>query len=138
MDYSQISTILGGQVVADRWDLVELGSRGVSKAALVRLAKYFSYTVAQMAEVLPVTERTIQRYRPQQRFNQVVSEQILQIAEVAARGEAVFGDRQRFLAWLAAPSHALGQRTPASLLGSRFGAEMVRDELGRIEHGIFA
>ena len=33
-------------------------------------------------------------------------------------------------------SPALGNRTPASLLGSRFGAELVLDELGRIEHGV--
>jgi hypothetical protein len=32
----------------------------------------------------------------------------------------------------------LGHHTPMSLLNSCFGAEMVLDELGRLEHGIVA
>jgi putative toxin-antitoxin system antitoxin component (TIGR02293 family) len=68
-----------------------------------------------MADILPITERTVQRYHRGQRFNRVVSEQILQIAEVAARGSEVFGTREGFLSWLNSPSPALGNRTPASL-----------------------
>ena len=34
------------------------------------------------------------------------------------------------------PSRALAQQRPMSLLRSRFGAEMLLNELGRIEHGV--
>jgi len=34
------------------------------------------------------------------------------------------------------PSRALAQQRPMSLLRSRFGAEMLLKELGRIEHGV--
>jgi len=33
---------------------------------------------------------------------------------------------------------ALGHTAPIKLLASRFGVDIVLDELGRIEHGVFA
>jgi putative toxin-antitoxin system antitoxin component (TIGR02293 family) len=119
-------------------DLIQLSSKGITKDALLRLASYLCMSIRQMAELLPVTERTIHRYKRKQRFNRVVSEQFLQIAEVAARGGEVFGDRGKFLSWIRSPSPALGNCTPASLLRSRFGTEVVLDELGRIEHGVIS
>jgi putative toxin-antitoxin system antitoxin component (TIGR02293 family) len=67
-----------------------------------------------------------------------VSEQVLQIAAVVARGTEVFGGKDRFLAWAKQPSTALSDKTPLELLGSRFGTDLVLDELGRIEHGVFS
>jgi putative toxin-antitoxin system antitoxin component (TIGR02293 family) len=143
MNLSTISRILGGRKtlhidIRDRMDLVELGRRGVTKAALLKLAGYLDLSVSEMAALLPVGERTIQRYARTHRFKSSVSEHILQIAQVAARGEEVFGEKDRFLAWLGLPSAALGNSTPEELLSSRFGAELVLDELGRMEHGVVA
>jgi putative toxin-antitoxin system antitoxin component (TIGR02293 family) len=140
---SEISGILGGRNVlrgdvASRMDMIELSNRGISKDALLRLASYLSLSIGQMAELLPVSERTIQRYTRKQRFNPATSEQILEIAEVAVRGAEVFGERGKFLSWMRSPCPALGNRTPASLLRSRFGTEVVLDELGRIEHGVIS
>jgi len=141
MSVASVALILGGRKslrggTAERIDLMKLSEKGVNKDALLRLAKYLDLSLSQMAELLPVTQRTIQRYDRNHRFNQAVSEHILQITEVALRGANVFGSRDRFVTWMKSNSPALGNRTPASLLGSRFGAEMVLDELGRIEHGV--
>ncbi|MFQ5855411.1 MAG: antitoxin Xre/MbcA/ParS toxin-binding domain-containing protein [Anaerolineae bacterium] len=143
MGLSGVTQVLGGEQVLQkkirgRMDLIELSRQGVTKDALMHLAKYLSFTLRQMAELLPVTERTIQRYAPQDPFNSVVSEQILQIAEVAARGTEVFDDKDKFRDWMNHPNKALANRTPLSLLSSRFGVEMVLDELGRIEYGVFS
>jgi putative toxin-antitoxin system antitoxin component (TIGR02293 family) len=127
-------TLRGG--TAERIDLMKLSQKGVDKDALLRLAKYLDLSVSQIAALLPVTLRTIQRYSRNHRFNQAVSEHILQITEVALRGASVFGRRDKFVTWMKSNSPALGNRTAASLLGSRFGAELVLDELGRIEHGV--
>ena len=141
MELSEISGVLGGKkafegVIANRLDLLDLSDKGLTKEALLHLAKHLQLSLGQMAEMLPVTERTIQRYRRTHRFNRIVSEHILQIAEVVVRGEEVFGDRERFSSWLRTPCPALRNRTPASLLNSRFGNEIVLEELGRIDHGI--
>ena len=143
MELSGVADVLGGEKVLrkkiqSRMDLIELSNKGLTKNALRHLAKFLSFTMSQMAALLPVTERTIQRYAPRKPFNRVVSEQILQIAEVAARGAEVFEDRDKFLAWMDHPNRALADKTPLSLLNSRFGSEMLLDELGRIEHGVFS
>ena len=141
MSVASVALILGGRKTlrggtAERIDLMKLSQKGVNKDALLRLAKYLGFSLSQMAEFLPVTQRTIQRYDRNHRFNQAVSEHILQITEVALRGSNVFGSRDKFVSWMKANSPALGNRTPTSLLGSRFGAELVLEELGRIEHGV--
>jgi putative toxin-antitoxin system antitoxin component (TIGR02293 family) len=97
-----------------------------------------SFSIGQIAELLPISERTIQRYARRHHFNRVVSEQILQIAEVAAKGIEVFEDKDDFLSWMKQRNTALGNKKPLTLLSSRFGTEMVLDELGRIEHGVFS
>ena len=135
--------ILGGDKILrrnlrNRIDLVELGQIGLTKASLLNLAEYLGLTLSQMADLLPVTERTLQRYSDDQHFSPSVSEHILQIAECAARGTRVFDDKEKFLDWLRHKNKALGQQTPMSLLSSRFGSEMVLDALGRIEYGIFS
>ena len=141
MQLSGVTEVLGGkkvlgQKIQNQMDLIELANKGITKDALTHLAEFFSIRISQMAALLPVTERTIQRYTGKKHFNRVVSEQILQIAEVAAKGTDVFEDNDKFLSWMSHPNKALDNRTPMSLLRSRFGTQAVLDELGRIECGV--
>lgn len=143
MRLSNIEKALGGdkilkKKIRSRMDLIELSNMGVTKSALIHLSAYLSFSMHQMAELLPISERTIQRYTSSASFNNVVSEQILHIAEVGVRGVEVFEDKDKFLTWMKNPNKALANRTPISLLSSRFGTDMVLDELGRIEHGVFS
>ena len=138
-----VSCILGGdkvlhRKVQNRLDLVELGREGLSKEAYDRLAQYLNFSTKQMAAILPVTERTIQRFKQNSRLSPEVSDHILQIAEVSAKGTKVFQDKEKFIAWLKAPCVAFAHQSPVSLLDSKFGVDMALDELGRIEHGIFS
>ncbi|MDH3974276.1 MAG: DUF2384 domain-containing protein [Deltaproteobacteria bacterium] len=138
-----IASVLGGakflhKKIENRLDLVNLVDEGISKASLLHLARYLHFSTKQMAEVLPVTERTIQRYDNEKQFAPVVSDHILQIAEVSAKGTAVFQDKIKFLLWMNNPCTSFANKTPKSLLKSKFGIDMILDELGRIEHGIFS
>jgi len=143
MELNNIMEILGGRkilhkAIRNRMDLIDLSNKGVSKNALINLANYLEISTHQIAQLLPVTERTIQRCTQGKQFNRVVSEHILHITEVAAKGSKVFRDKERFLVWINLPNKALDDRTPVSLLNSKFGVDIVLDELGRIEHGIFS
>jgi putative toxin-antitoxin system antitoxin component (TIGR02293 family) len=136
-----LSKVLGGEKVLGKkirntMDLIEISRRGVSKSALSHLAKSLGLTAPAMASILPITERTIQRYKPKENFKPSVSEHILELADLVARGTDVFDNRDRFLEWIRRPSTALGNQAPITLLDSTFGVRMVRDELGRIEHGV--
>ena len=139
--FVRITKTLGGEMtvghpIRSRMDFVKLGQRGLTKSSVVHLAKSLSLSMKEMAALLPVTERTLQRKSARQHLSPVVSEQALQIAQVAATGSELFEDREKFLAWLSLPSAPLGGEKPFDLLRSRFGIELVLDELGRIAHGL--
>jgi putative toxin-antitoxin system antitoxin component (TIGR02293 family) len=119
-------------------DLVDLGEKGLTKAALLELADSLDLTTSQVAGLLPITERTIQRYSRSTRLSRTTSDHLLEIARVAVRGIDIFGDKGKFLAWLSRPNVALGTRKPIDLLASTIGIGLIIDELGRIEHGLVA
>ena len=58
--------------IQSRMDLVELSNRDLTKDALVHLAKSLSFSINQMAQLLSVTERTIQRYTSENRAHATV------------------------------------------------------------------
>lgn len=142
-ELEDIVEILGGTKVIrkklrSRTDFINLSHAGIPKTSLLKLAEKLDASVTDIAKLVPVSVRTIQRKSLKDTFSKLISERILHIAEVVARGEEVFGDRKKFLAWLHQPSVALGNRPPFSLLNSNYGADIVLDEIGRIEHGIVA
>jgi putative toxin-antitoxin system antitoxin component (TIGR02293 family) len=141
--YMELANILGGPrllktKIETQFDLVELSRKGVPMDALLSLQKFLSLTRKQIVELLPISERTIQRQKRKKLFNPVVTEHLLKIAEVAAKGTEVFDDKLKFLDWLNQPNINFNYKTPLSILDSGFGAEMVIDELGRIEHGVYS
>ncbi len=120
------------------FDLIEASRRGVKKCSLLNLAKRMGITSARLSAMLSISERTIQRKHEDEPFNRLVSEQVLKLAEIYARGEEVFEETDRFLGWLNHPSQALGGKVPMDLLDSAYGRQIVLHELTRIEHGILA
>ncbi len=143
MTLTRISRILGGRQVLGKdietkMDLFELGRKGIAKSAVLHLADFISLPLNQMEKILPITNRTLQRYSKNQHLAPPVTEQLIQVAEVIARGEEVFEDKDKFMEWMKRPSTALSGKTPLGLLGSRFGIEMILDELGRIETGVYS
>lgn len=119
-------------------DLIELSRRGIPKKTLKSLADYSSISIKSLSQLLPVSERTIQRYAEDDKFKSDVSEHIILIARVLFRADEVFGNRKDLKEWLTTPQLGLGERTPLSLLDTSFGAQLVIDELGRLEHGVYS
>ncbi|MEA3545225.1 MAG: antitoxin Xre/MbcA/ParS toxin-binding domain-containing protein [Thermodesulfobacteriota bacterium] len=143
MQLAQVEQVLGGKNIIgikleNKMDLVELGSMGVTKDAVAHLADYLSLSWKQVAELLPITERTLQRYAPQQHFSPAVSEQVLHIAEVLAKGTEIFNDKNKLILWLNTPHKVFARKTPLAMLSSHFGTELVLEELGRIEYGVYS
>ena len=127
-----------GQSIESEIDLYELGRDGIPKKALLYLADKANLSVRAVARILHITERTLQRKSDSDLLSEAVSEHVIQIAEVYSRGHGVFDTMENFQAWIHTPSTALGDRRPIDLLSSRYGAQMILDELGRIEYGVFS
>lgn len=143
MYVSDLENILGGEDVLDhgiksQFDLIELSKRGLSKTSLEHLSEFTGISVNKLVKFLPISLRSVQRLDRDERFGSAVSESILRIAEVYARGMEVFEDRELLLAWMSTPSPALNLQRPLDLLDTLYGAQVVLDELTRIEHGVAA
>lgn len=118
--------------------LVEMARKGITKKALNRIADLSDLSLSELTKLLPVSLRTIQRYRDEDLLDRAVSEQALHIAEVLSHGTRVFSTIESLQRWLHSPLPALGHQIPVSFLDTGFGARMVSDLLGRIEHGVYS
>jgi putative toxin-antitoxin system antitoxin component (TIGR02293 family) len=119
-------------------DVIEMSTKGVTKGSLMNFMHYLDLSTDRVAHMLPITVRTIQRYSSKQKFSPTVSEHIIQLVLLVGKGIAVFGSRENFLRWFDTPSKALGGKAPSALVSLKTGAQLVMDELGRIEYGVYA
>lgn len=120
-----------------RRDLVALSRKGITKQALLNLGRALNLNLEELAALLPVTKRTLQRRKTDSLLSSSVSEHIILLAELAEHGSKVFGNAVSFNKWLREKSTALGT-SPIRLLDTTIGIQLVSDELGRLEYGVFA
>lgn len=124
--------------VASDFDLLELARRGVPKKAILGLVKKISVTIQELASIMHINERTFQRFEDTGFVKPEYSEKAIELAKLYARGEEVFGSLDKFKVWMKTPSHVFKNSTPFALLDSSIGFNLVFNELGRIQHGIFS
>lgn len=120
------------------YDFIELSRNGIDKKSLLHLAKTINFDIKDLAQILHVSERTIQRYELNKKLGVEASSKAIQLAKLYAKGENVFGDLDRFKNWMEHPNTALASKSPKELLDTTFGFQLLGEELVRIEHGIFA
>jgi len=112
---------------------------GLSYNYFTTLSERIQIELQEWADYLHLSERTIQRYKKEGKtFDPIHSEKIILIELLYKKGIDVFGIEENFYTWMDTKSVALGGVRPKDLLDTSFGITMVYDELGRIEHGIFA
>jgi putative toxin-antitoxin system antitoxin component (TIGR02293 family) len=111
---------------------------GLTRGSLDVLMEKTGLTIYELADILEITDRTLRRYETHEVLNKRLSERALEIAQLYSRGEEVFGDNSSFSQWMQTEIPSLGHRVPKSFLDTSLGIQMLMDELGRIEHGVFA
>ncbi|MEN6319762.1 MAG: antitoxin Xre/MbcA/ParS toxin-binding domain-containing protein [Syntrophaceae bacterium] len=123
------------------FDLLKLTEKGLPRKTIVLLEEILYLKPSEIASMLHISSRTIERYkkeRSNKKLNSAITERILRIAMVVARCKEVFEDPELCKEWLKTKNGVFDNKEPISLLRWNFGIDMVLDELGRIEHGIFA
>lgn len=133
--------LLGGakfSKTANDWDILKLTRQGLPKSTLMQMAKNISITQQELSDIMHISERTLQRYEDTDVIKTEYSEKAIALARLYDRGVEVFGSIDKFKIWIRTPSLVFKGEAPLSLLDTTFGFNMVFDELGRIEHGIFA
>jgi putative toxin-antitoxin system antitoxin component (TIGR02293 family) len=123
----------------DDLKLATMVREGVSFYHFTKLSDRIRLGLEQWAEYLHLSERTMQRYKKENKtFDPIYAERIVIIELLYKKGIEVFGIEENFYTWMDTKSLPLGGVKPKDLLDTQFGISMVYDELGHIEHGIFA
>lgn len=85
-----------------------------------------------------VSIRTFHRQKPGLVLSFPTSETTVKLAEILETGLSAFdGDEDAFLDWLNSEVPAIAYQRPRDLLTSLMGIELVKEELLKIEHGIY-
>jgi len=119
-------------------DFISVIRTGIPKQAMTHLMHIADISLAEMASIIHTSDRTLRRYTPQQKLSQDQSERMVEMARLYSRGEEVFGSMEKFKDWMDASLLPFGNKKPKAFLDTSLGIAMIMNELGRIEHGIFA
>ncbi|MEB0262207.1 antitoxin Xre-like helix-turn-helix domain-containing protein [Mucilaginibacter sp. 10I4] len=133
--------LLGGAKTATTssdFDIVKLARQGFPKKALLSLAKKISLNIQELAGILHISERTLQRYEDDAIIKTEYAEKAVELVRLYTRGEEVFGSIDKFKLWMKTPGLIFNGEAPITFLDTSAGFDMVFKELGRIEHGVFA
>src|ERR1700744_4623163 len=123
----------------DAFELTSMVREGVPFPYFTKLSNQIHFDYQDWSTYLHLSERTIQRYKKDKKpFDPIYSERILQIELLYKKGIQVFGVDDNFFIWMETKSMALGGVKPKDMLDTSFGINLIYDELGRIEHGVFA
>lgn len=104
-----------------------------------KIADVMPFTQKEWADVLHISERTLQRYsKDNSSFSFSVTDRILQIQKVIKKGIDVFGAPEKFVEWLRTNPSMLEGRLSFQSLGNFEGINRILTQLSRIEYGILA
>ncbi len=134
---------LGIKPIDNALDLIYLTRTGIAKLALAVLAEKTSLSIKEIAQAIHISERTLQRYDDNRKLDKATTEKAIELAQLYQYGIEVFGSRDKFNGWMRHPSVYFGGvppsgQLPVELLDTTTGMLLIRDELTRIAHGVFA
>lgn len=115
--------------------MISASREGVSRQDFIDFASRIKHSIQSLSSIIPASYSSLTKKKV---YNLETSERIFELAELYAYGRDVFGTIENFNSWLHTESLPLGGQAPFSLLDTSFGISMVKHELGRMDHGIFA
>lgn len=120
------------------FSLITLIKSGVTRQSLDDLMLATGLSLSDIADCMHMTERTLRNYTPQTRLGPEQSERAIEIGKLYELGSETFGSLASFRSYMDSHVMALGGRKPKEFLDTSVGIEFLKDELGRIQHGVFA
>ena len=110
--------------------------RGLPVRALDHLAQLLGVDRAELARVLGVSLRTLQRKAGErERLDPAVSDRLARVRRILDLATDVLGEQAKGAHWLTSRSRALGGEVPLHMLDTDMGTQRVQQELHQIEFG---
>jgi uncharacterized protein (DUF2384 family) len=114
----------------------KLGSFSITN--FISLSEKLLLTQAEWADVLHISDRTLQRYlKDNKAFEGLFAEHLYQLEQMADLGLSIFSNAKGLDVWLREPKLVLNKTLDFSTLSSFWGVKLLCNELGRIEHGVY-
>lgn len=133
----QVAQILGKEY-HEPLDLIHLAREGVSKSAMLQVQKLMELSQKEMAKLLHLTPRTLQRMKGEDKLPPAASGQLLELAKVYSSAVEALGDASLARQWLRTPIRALNDEIPVHLLDTPVGIQWVNTVLGRAAYGVYS
>jgi putative toxin-antitoxin system antitoxin component (TIGR02293 family) len=131
-------TLLGMKSV-ETAELLERVRRGFIFTAFERLGKNIDLAPRELAFIMQIPLRTLDRRKERGRLEPAESDRLLRVSRVFAAAIELFeGDADAARRWVSRKQNALGNRKPLDLLRTELGAREVEAFIGRLEHGVFS
>jgi putative toxin-antitoxin system antitoxin component (TIGR02293 family) len=120
-------------------ELIRQVERGFAFNALRSMESHSGISVARIAAIIGIPERTLARRKTEGRLTSDESERLLRIARVFENAVDLFEcDSTNALKWLTAPKRVFENQTPLEYSRTELGAREVENLMGRLEHGVFS
>ncbi len=102
------------------------------------LAAKIPFTLKEWAAIIYLSDRTLQRYASENKpFEGIYADRLLQIEKVIQEAGRVFTSPVHFYTWLKEEHTILHHTLSPASLQTQDGIQLVLDELGRIQQGVY-
>lgn len=102
------------------------------------LNKKLLFSQAEWADILHISDRTLQRYiKDNKPFEALHAEHLQQLDNMANLALAIFEKPEKVKSWLMSSKQVLQHTLNFSSLKSFWGVKLISNELGRIAYGVY-
>lgn len=122
----------------DETYFIDLIRKGIPRHSIDVIIAKTGMTEEEIASILHISRRTLQRKGPAEALNPELSERLVELARLYTKGTDVFGDLEDVKEWMDERILTLGNKKPKDFLDTSIGISLLLDELGRIEHGVYS
>lgn len=129
---------VGGVALKDLFVGVEEIRAGLPLAYFDRVQRRLGIGMAELAEVVGIPMRTLQRRREEGRLSKEESDRLDRLENLMDRAEEVFGSGEAMRQWFTRPQLGLGGLRPLDLADTSAGSRELLNLLGRIDYGVYA
>jgi len=125
--------------VANRTELINsIRKHPLRKSRILSISRKFGLSPTEVAQIMGVSVRTYHRQKSNTPVSIFASELGVKLAELYELGLTTFDrDEKALQTWLSSPIPAINNEVPLELIKTNLGIDLIKDELLRIEHGVY-
>ena len=120
------------------FESIEAIRRGLPIAAFYNLQERLQVGTAELAEVVGIPVRTLQRRKDEGHLTKEESDRLDRLDYLIDLAQEVFGSAEAARQWFTQPQLALAGMTPLELADTSAGLRELSNLLGRIDYGVYA